>query len=215
MSRTRRIAFLLSILCIGLAAPVAASPPDPDNCEVPGLITLVARGADGTADPLGRFIVVVRDFNNVPEENDLVVLDFSSCPDIRLSSDQSDPGVIVDCLTRTVRGLTSWPTGSVTFRVIGSAVNSGASPGAIGPTLEVYADGVFLGAVRVAALDQNGIAGVNGDDFSLFLTDYFSGQPFARSDYDGNGAVDGNDLSLWLVAFFDGGSARSGGAACQ
>jgi hypothetical protein len=55
---------------------------------------------------------------------------------------------------------------------------------------------------------------VDGQDLSLFLKDYFSGQSFARSDYDGSGTLDGNDLSLWLAAFFAGASSTGGGAAC-
>jgi len=109
--------------------------------------------------------------------------------------------------------------GQATFRVIGCAANLGGSPGSIGPCLNVYADGVFVGgpgcagAHRVAALDQNG-GGVNEGDMSLFLEDYFSGQNYARSDYNGDGIVDGNDFSLWLAAFFAGGSAVSEGASC-
>lgn len=213
MSRTRLDAMILMVAWLGLAAPAFASPPDPANCEVPSLITLVARGADGTADLLGMFKVVVRDFNNIPDADHPVLLDFSECPDIRLCADQLEPDVIVDCVARTIEAPTV-PNGDRTFRVIGSAANLGASPGSVGACLNVYAGGVFLKTVRVAALDQNGIAGVNGDDFSLFLTDYFSGLPLARSDYDGNGAVDGNDLSLWLEAFFAGGSVQSGGAPC-
>src|SRR5262249_6228454 len=146
------------------------------------------------------FTVIVRDFNNVPHPNREVVLDFSGCPDIRFSADQQDPNVVVDCTARTL-GKISDGNGESTFRGIGSGANLGASPGSTGPALKVCAGGVFLRTVRVAALDQNG-GGVNGLDLSLFLTDYFSGQSFARSDYNGNGTLDGGDLSLWLAAYF-------------
>jgi len=205
---------LLSTLCLSLGTRASASPPDPANCDVPDLITLVARGAGGEADPLGIFTVVVRDFNNAPRANREVVLDFSQCPDIRVSATQADPNVAVDCLAHSI-GKLSGVNGEATFRVIGSAANLGASPGSTGPCLNVYADGVYLKTVRVAALDQNGIDGVDGQDLSLFLTDYFSGQAFARSDYDGSGVLDGNDLSLWLAAFFAGGSAQDGGENCR
>jgi hypothetical protein len=212
MSRAEIIAITLSAVCLGLATETMARV-DPINSEAPDLITLVARGAGGDADPLGTFTVVVRDFNNVPEQNMEVVLDFSQCPDIRLAADQVDPHVTVDCAARSI-GKLSGVNGEATFRVIGSAANLGASPGSIGPCLSVYANGVFLKTVRVAALDQNGVGGADSGDLALFLTDYFSGQPFARSDYDGSGTLGGNDLSLWLAAFFAGGSAVSGGAAC-
>lgn len=212
MAHIYRSALLLTLLCAGLAGAVAAGPPDPANCEVPDLILLVGRGAGGSADAHGAFTVVLRDFNNVPEENREVTLDFSHCPDIRLCADQGDPGVVTDCAAKSVRA-TAGQDGRVTFRVLGFAVNSGASPGSIGPTLEVYVEGIFLETVRVSALDQNG-DGVNPADLSLLLGDSFSGQAYARSDYDGNGVLDPNDVSLWLAAFFAGGSAVSGGAAC-
>ena len=212
MSHIHRPALLLTLLCAGLAGAAAASPPDPANCEVPDLTLLVSRGPEGGPDPIGAFTVVVRDFIQAPQPFADVVLDFRNCPDIRLCADQGDPSVLTDCATPSVRA-TAGQDGRVTFRVLGFAMNSGGSPGSIGPTLEVYADGVFLGAVRVAVLDQNG-GGVNPEDLSLLLGDSFSGQAYARSDYDGNGVLDPNDVSIWLAAFFAGGSAVSGGAAC-
>jgi len=206
-------AIILWLLGLGSSTRATASPPDPFNSEVPGLITLVGRGPGGGADPLGIFTVVVRDFNNVPHQNRDVLLDFSHCSDIRLSADQQDPNVTVDCAGRSLHKVSD-ANGEATFRVIGFATHLGGTQGTIGPCLEVSAAGVFFKTVRVAALDQNGLSGVDGDDLSLFLADYFSGQAFARSDYDGNGALDGNDLSLWLAAFFAGGSAAGGGAAC-
>ena len=108
-----------------------------------------------------------------------------------------------------------WDEGShqATFRVLGCAANSGASPGSVGPSLNVYADGVLLKVVRVAALDQAGCDGLNGADLSLWLSDYYSGQAFARSDYDGDGVLSGNDMSLWLAAFYAGTSALGCGGA--
>jgi hypothetical protein len=212
MSRACLAVILATAALLGLTTAVAASPPDPANSYAPPLITIVGLGPDGSADPLGTFTVVVRDFNNVPMRNVDVVLDFSRCPDIRLCADPHDPSVTVDCIAHTLMKLSD-ANGQATFRVVGFAANQGGSPGSIGTSLDVFADGVFINAVRVAALDQNG-GGVNGVDLSLFLADYFSGQAFARSDFDGNGTIDGNDLSLWLAAFFAGGSTISGGTAC-
>jgi hypothetical protein len=211
MSRIRLAAIALSVACLGMAARATAKPPDAANSSVPPLITLVGLGADGSADPLGTFTAVMRDFNNVPILNSAVVLDFSRCPDIRLCADQHDPNVTVDCAAHTLWKLTNI-NGQATFRVVGCAANLGGTPGSTGPGLDVYGDGAFEGSARVAALDQNG-GGVNGVDLSLFLSDYFSGQNYARSDYNGDGVIDGNDLSLWLAAFFAGGSAV-GGAPC-
>jgi hypothetical protein len=102
----------------------------------------------------------------------------------------------------------------VTFRIVGCANNSGASPGATVPDVDVYADGVFLRTIRAAAIDEDGAGGVDGADLSLFLADYFSGQSFARSDFDGDGVLSGNDLSVWHAAFFGGTSARSASPTC-
>ena len=211
ISLPRFSAIIAFVLCLGPATTVRAGGPDPANCEAPDLITIVGRNAGGTADPLGVFTVIVRNFNNVPRLNNEVVLDFSTCPDIRLAADQLDPNVVVDCSARTLAKLSDLH-GEATFRVIGAATNLGASTGSIGPSLRVYAEGVWIRDARVAALDQNG-GGLSGEDLSLCLTDYFSGQAFARSDYDGSGVLDGNDLSLWLAAYFGGGSVL-GGSAC-
>ena len=213
MSRSRLIAILFSTLCLGLAAPADAKIPDPAHSDVPDLITLVGCGANGTADPFGTFAIVVRDYAGTAHGNQQVILDFHACPDIRVCADQGDPNVLVDCPSQTVRTLTD-PDGRATFRVIGCAANTGASPGSIGPSLAVYADGVLLKVVRVAALDQDGSGGVSAGDLSMFLSDYFSGQSFARSDYDGDGALGARDLSRWLSAYFAAGSPMSGVAAC-
>src|SRR5262245_55660224 len=211
MSRAVRAVILPSILCLGLAARATAKVA-PWYSRRTGVITLVTLGAAGRADPLRTFTVNVRDPGNVPQENSRVVLDFSGCPDIHVCADQRDPTVTVDCVAHTLMKLTS-VNGQATFRVVGCAANQGASPGSIGPSLNVFADGVFIGAARVAALDQNG-GGVNGVDMSLFLADYVSGRNYARSDYNGDGVVGANDLSRWLTGFFAGGSGVSRGAAC-
>ena len=199
---------------IGLlaAAPSFAGVPDPTNCTVPNLLLMVGRDGGGAADPAHPFTVVIRDFNNQPRENNSVVLDFHNCTDLRICTDQADPNVVVDCVSRTIRGLSA-VDGHVTFRVLGGAANSGASPGPTNPAMTVYADGVFLNNVRVAAFDQSGSNGMDGGDHSVWLADFMSGQAFARSDYDGDGVLGGNDLSLWLAAFFGGASAVGCGSA--
>ncbi len=175
MSRVR-LAVLASILCLGLAAKATAGIPDPPNSDCPPLLTLVGFGPDGAPDPLGIFTVNVR---NVPWPNATVALDFSGCPDIRVCADQHDPNVTVDCVAHRINGRAN-ANRQATFRVVGFAANQGASPGSIGSSLEVFVGNaippadVYIGTVRVAALDQDG-GGVNGVDLSLFLTDYFSG----------------------------------------
>jgi hypothetical protein len=214
MLSSHRFAIRLSILGLLIALPALASAPDPSQCTVPDLLTLVGRNGGGTVDPAAPFTVVVRRPSGLLMEGASVVLDFSACTDLRICVDQGNPNVIVDCQYHTVRGLTDH-FGQVTLRVAGSAANNGASPGPTGPALVVYADGVFLKTVRVAAFDENGASGVDGDDQSAWLADFLSGQSYARSDFDGDGILSGNDLSLWVAAFFSGASAVGcGGATC-
>jgi len=212
VSRFYLAAILLPALCLGLASNANAKIPDPNNSDVPDHIVLVAREADGSADPFGTFTILVRDLSGDPQEYSNVVLYFRDCPDVRICSGQ-DPGLDVYCEGRAIRGYTGLD-GRVTFRVIGCANNLGASPGATAAGVDVYADGVFLRTIRAAVLDENGANGLDGADLSLFLADYFSGQPFARSDFDGDGTVSGNDLSVWHAAFFGGNSVQSGTPTC-
>lgn len=212
MSRIHLAAILLPALCLGLPSNATAKIPDPAQCDVPDHIVLVAWGADGTADPFGTFTILVRDLVGRPQQSSSVVVYFRDCPDVRICSDQG-PDLNVYCEGRSVWGLTD-QDGRVTFRVVGCATNLGASPGAVAPGVDVYADGVFLRTISASVLDQDGAGGVDGADLSLFLADYFSGQPFARSDYDGDGTLGGNDLSIWHAAFFGGGSVRSGSPNC-
>jgi hypothetical protein len=208
----RRIRLYASLLSLLIANPAAASPPDPANCDVPDLILLVARGPGGAPDALGTFLVVIRDFNGVPEEDYPVTLDFSDCPDARLCADQGDPTAVVDCAARTIT-MSNNLSGEFRFRVLGFAANVGAS-GSTGPCLEVWTDGIYLKTVRVAVLDQMGGNGLDANDLSAWLADSFSRVPYARSDYDGDGTLSPNDLSSWLAAYFAGSSAVSGGAPC-
>jgi len=208
-SRLLPLALVLGLL---LATPALADVPSPQDSSVPDMLTLGARDASGAVDPSHPFSIVVRHFGGRPFPSASVVLDFSGCSDLRICTDQSDPNVIVDCASRTVRALTD-NLGQLTFRVGGGAANPGGAPGSTGPALNVFANGVLLKTVRVAALDENGENGMDGNDHSAWLADFMSGQQFARSDYDGDGVLTGNDLSLWLAAFFSGTSATGCGSS--
>ena len=201
-----------SLLGLLAACPALADVPSALDSTVPDLLVLAERDGSGAVDPAFPFSIVVRKYGGRPFHDAYIILDFSECTDLRLCTDQSDPNSTVDCQYRHIRGFSD-VNGEVTFHVAGCAANSGASPGPIGPTMRVYADGVLLKVVRVAALDEAGSDGLDGNDQSAWLADYFSGQPFARSDYDGDGVLGGNDLSLWLAAFFSGTSAVGCGSA--
>lgn len=205
---------LLLLLAVAtLATPVFAATdklPSPGNCTVPRILRLVGRDAAGTADPIGEFDLVIRDIANIPKSGAQVVLDFSASPGAEICTDQSPTGG-TNCAAKDVvqNGVTGFD-GIARFRVVGWC-NHAQAP-AVGATLRVFADGVILATVPVAAFDQDG-DGVGAPDLSHWLDDFFHAPTAARSDLDGDGAVTATDLSLWLQAFFAGGSLRGSGTS--
>ena len=202
----RRIAPFALVL---LTTPAHAKVPSPANSDVPRTLLLVGRGADGTADPVGDFRVVIRDAANVPEDGVQVTVDFTDCTEDRICTDQS-PLAGANCPTHSVisSGVTA-ADGSILLRVVGWADHR--VPPASSGQLKVWADGVVIAMFkRVAALDQDG-GGVGASDLSAWLDDFFHAPNAMRADFDGDGSVTAKDLSIWLAAFFAGGSAVGGG----
>jgi hypothetical protein len=225
-----RKATLLAVCGLLAASVAAANVPDPANCEAvntgalslglacPKTIYVVGDNGTGVADPVGEFCVTVRDFNNIPIENSLAIIDFSNC-DVQLCFEQDAPGpdindgVQVDCVSRTVRKLTD-ASGEACFSVRGKTkafVDCTALKGCV----EIFADGVFLAAVDAAVLDlvaQDGEDGLNPNDLSvwLFLSFNCLEGPY-RGNYDctTQGLLDPNDLSVWLFVSFGGNSAAN------
>ena len=202
----------LSILLVFTAFPALARAqiivePPPNNSVVPALIPVVGHGASGLPDPTGEIEVIVRDFSNQLVPGALVVLDFGDCTELRLCADAHDPGVTVDCATRTVRR-SSDASGSARFRVMGWSVAAPGTPGAPVHSAMVFADGVLLGRPTVAIYDLDA-QGLGAADLADWLRDFFSGLDPARGDYDGSGALSASDLSKWLTAYFAGGSVAN------
>ena len=204
-------------LLLFLAAALLATPawgetdkiPSPANCSVPPVLTLVGRSA-GVADPIGEFDIVVRDIANIPKSGVQVVLDFSASTDSRICTDQSPTGG-VNCPSKIVveNGVTA-SDGIARFRVVGWS--SHALPPTTGTKLNVFADGVIIRSVTVAALDQDG-NGVGASDLSSWLDDFVHSPGAARADLNGDGSVSSADLALWLASFFAGGSLEGAGAS--
>ena len=195
---------LVAALAIVCPRPALAGTPvvDPPNCTVPGTILIV--GANGVvADPLGAFSVTVRDFNNFPIANSSVTIKFY-CAGIRICQYQA--GLIVDCSNREV--MTAAGSGGVaTFSLVGTASPDNCTPD--DPSCAaVYADGVLLRYISIAALDLDGVPGLTGEDLAVWLGDYFCGTYTPRLDYNGDGLLTGGDLSFWLGAFFGGHSVN-------
>lgn len=191
-----------------IAGVAMASVPSPANSLIPHCISLVG-SSSGVVDPVGNFSVTVRDINNVPVNNSLVVVDFSACSGVTLC--QTQPGLTVDCGSHTVRGFSN-SSGVFTATIAGHGNNPGGNQPPFNPPgcAKVFADGVLLGNgtnVNISMYDQDG-NGVAGGDLSSFLGDFFGSGPL-RSDYDCTGSVDGADLSKWLTVFFGSGSANN------
>lgn len=98
-------AFLLAVAVV-ITPQANAGPPTPPFCTVPAGITLVG-GQGGTPDPLGTAVFVIRRFTN-PYPGANVVLDFSNCPDVRLSGDLVGPGLAVDWRREPSRPYQEW-----------------------------------------------------------------------------------------------------------
>jgi hypothetical protein len=197
----------LATFALGFGRSASAGLPPCCNSTVPSTIPVVGHDGSGLPDAIGEITVVVRDLANNPVEGAMVVLDFSNCTELRLCAGAHDPGVFVDCPTRTVRRLTD-VNGRALFRVTGWSVATPGTPGAPYHSGKIYADGVLLGSPNVAIYDLDG-NGLSAADLSAFLADFFSGSNPARSDYDDNGTVGANDLSKWLSAYFAGGSVAN------
>jgi len=198
----------LLVVCGVLAASAAfASVPSPGNSSVPACISLVGNNG-GVIDPVGQFVVTVRDLANLPINNSLVVVDFSSCSGLTLCNTGAFAGVTLDCGTQTARAFTG-VTGQVTFRIAGHANNSGnQAPYSTYGDGKVFADGVLLFSPTVHAYDQNA-SGLGATDLSAWLGDFFGGNNPSRSDYDCTGALGATDLSNWLGVFFANGSVSN------
>ncbi|HET9328354.1 MAG TPA: hypothetical protein VFQ05_16430 [Candidatus Eisenbacteria bacterium] len=206
----RKPALLLVMVLQASAESAYAKIPSAALSTVPPGITVVG-GTSGTADPLGSATFVLRDAADNPLLFQEVVLDFSACSDVRLSPDMADPGIVVDCANKTVRGVTDL-NGSVTFRAVGSA---SGPPRSISKCLAVRILGAPFFWLSVSADDLNGSNGVNLMDVSMAVADVHSGHYRARSDYDFDGQLDLIDISVLLRAVYAGGSTVSGLGCAQ
>lgn len=194
------------VVAIPWSSAVANEPRivNPANCEAPGRIIVV--GSNGvSADAVGTFSVVVRDFFAFPMQGCPVDASFAGCPGMRICPNQLDPGVTVNCASRQLSKLSN-SAGVAGFKIIGAASPSACPSDPLG-CVSIYACGVLLGTATVAALDLDGAPGLTGNDLAEWLGGFFCNSSSPRLDYDGDGVVGGSDLSAWLAAFQAGGSA--------
>jgi hypothetical protein len=188
--------------------------PDPANAECPGPCIKVVGHDGAVGDPIGQYCITLRDFNNVPVPNSTVIVDFSNC-DIQLCADQKDPGVIVDCVSQTLRKFSD-VNGVACFRVIGRRRNADCAPKP-NPCVEAFWEGTFLCALYAPAFDlvnEPGV-GLSGTDLSEFLHLFFDcGVYLSAIDYNCNDSIDGDDFSQFLTAFFAQGSVLGCDSKC-
>jgi hypothetical protein len=196
----RRRALLLAIvagsaLLFASTARAQRNPPSMGNSTIPVFIHLVGSTAGVHDTTAGRFTVVIRDIANNPVSNSFVVVDFSSCPDIRIASDQLNPNYTVNCTYHTVGAYTN-VEGKVVFTLLGSSWDAGTYSG-LG-AVYLYSDGWRLGSPIASVFDLNGSSGVSAADLSFCVGDLGSHSYRARSDFNGDGMLTAGDLSLLL-----------------
>ena len=198
----RLMAVALVVASAFAPAAVPAAQPDPAHSQVPPVIVLV--GKLGSApDPTGYFQVIVRDALNVPIAGTSVVIEFGACPQLAIGSQQTYPGLSVNCGIPAVAGSTD-ANGIARFIVMGGVANRSALE-PLGPCGLVRASvgsgpPVALGQVSVAAFDQNGVNGLDQTDLGLFLNDFTLGLYRQRSDFDGDQSLTTIDLNLMVAA---------------
>ena len=210
-----RKATLLTAAGLLVASAAMAGVPSEGNSTKPGYIQLggsIPSFTAGTPDPVGLFIVVVRDLANNPLNGASVVIDFSNCDDVIICEDQFDVDALVNCAAKTVRKFTDI-TGSVQFNIIGGSTGAGAASSFLNHG-RIYANGTLIGSPSVAVYDLDNASGVGANDLSAWFTDFGTGNSYGRSDYDGSGSVGANDLSLWFTVFGSGASSSSCASSC-
>lgn len=215
LNRFRALGSALALAgLVQLPSIAAAAVPSPSQSTIPTHIVLVGTNALGVADPLGAFTVTVRNAGGVPVMGAGVSCSFNRSPDTVLCATQPEASNSMVC----DQGLSPYAVsyalsgGVAHFKLVGHANHT--LPGAHDRSVDIYADGVLLGTVRVAVLDHDG-GGVGPADQSLWLADYFSSEYRERSDLDGDGVLGPSDLSIWQAAFFSAGSIQGcPGATC-
>lgn len=206
----RRILSVVLGSCLCAASAAHAGVPSVSASTEPSRLELV--GYSGTtADPRGAATFVIRRLTATPVAGAVVIIDFSACTDVSISSAALGPNVTLDCATHTIRAIADG-FGQVTLDLVGSA--NGAPPRAQLACAAVYANGVPFLPLPMSAFDLDGRSGVTLLDFSQFAADMYSATYHPRSDYNGDGNVNGLDASILAAAYFSGASSSSGSPAC-
>ena len=211
---TNMLPLLIPLLMAGVDGSAPLSFP-PVWLYAPESISLVGT-AGGVPSPAGMFQVRVLDKAMNPLFGATVLIDLSGCGDLKLCTDQRDPGALVDCAAKTVRKTTN-VLGIATFTLLGGSIGyTSGGPTTLGQKAKIYVAAIpsYWITAAVCAYDLDGFAGVGANDLGIWLGDFGSGVAWARSDFDGDGWVGANDLSLWVEKFAEGTMQESCTATC-
>lgn len=217
MTRVLRNAALLCVAGILMASAALANVPSPGNSTLSSAYLAVEGQTAGQPDlctdgRCGNWTITVRDLSNNLIAGSSVVIDFSGCPDIQVSCDQLNSVTGQTYLAgKKVSGTTN-ASGQFVFKaqgasnavlVAGNVTSAGTNAGI--PCAQVYADGVPMGSLIVAAYDVNGTAGVTGADAAVVLAEVVkvglggASQARARDDYNNTNTITGGDAAIGLA----------------
>jgi len=172
---------------VGLALTAAirnasAGVPDASHCTVDHVIIssydntgAVAGNGPCTPGATRGFDVFVRDVANNPVAGATVSLQFQGTGTGIKPYQLQNPGVSVDCSTRTISALTDASGHAQMVARFGHFAETSVIP--------VYADGVFLKFVEARSPDYFTDGTVTLNDYSQFVTDYTAATLPPRSDF--------------------------------
>jgi len=192
-SLIRRATLLTAVGLLAASAAMAGVPSTGTSTQPLGISLVAHTGgiADGVA--IGGSTYTIRDAASNPVANSVVVMNFSTCTDVRLCSITQPAGLFVNCAAKTVSAVTD-ASGVVTFRVVGGGLTSGVA--IIAPCVSVTADGVALNTIRSSTCDMNGSGGVTSADITLAKNDNNTNPARTRSDFNKSGSVTSADITL-------------------
>jgi hypothetical protein len=160
------------------AADTSLDVPSPQNSTVPVRI-LACPKADLHCG------LTIRGYSGLPLAGSWVILDFSGCPGFVRCPLPQDPPVYDDA-ARRVNGFTN-AAGFADFTLtLGRSCDA--------DTVRVYADGIFMGTVTLASVDQDANLSVDEADVARVTSALGSGDRGA--DFDGNGTVTAADVTF-------------------
>jgi len=154
LARLALLGLTVATVATAAAAHATTSVPSPDNSSVPACMTTSPDASRATT-------IVVRDLANVPVANSFVRIEYAECTSFDPCPQTGDPpdDYVVDLPSQTIRTVTN---------LQGQAIlHVRAGGGCSASNLRLYADGVFLGAMRSGSTDQDADHAVDGADLAL------------------------------------------------